>query len=674
MATQIDFQSHPALKQILSSFGQGIAIFDSNRTLLFTNDEMRRVTGSRGGTEHSLTELLKRHKLRDERGVPIAYDDFPIERAFRGEESRDITFEYIAPDSSHVWLLVSCVVIRDESEEPEYIVTTVTDISARRDQEHKLRFMVEAAKILSITQDVHQRLTEKARLAVPSLADWCAIDILEQSGALERVVIVHNDPEMISLVRTIEERYPSDPENPRGAAQVIRTMSPLFVATVDDEILSGFAHSPEHLAELRRLNLSSLMIIPIDARGKALGSMTLAYAESGRRYTGDDLKFFRDFGHHLGVILDNAGLYDEIKKRDKAKDHFLASLSHELRNPLAPIRSTLEMIEIKGVPADIREEINVITHQFEHMSTLLQDLLDVSRFSSGKIVLTRTPVDLLEIIVRTLRAAEPLMRRRDLTLETKLPNAQVCINADATRIEQAIMNLLANAAKFTSRGGHVRIALESAGSDAIVTVRDTGSGITPRDLPRIFDMYYQGSGGSEINGGLGIGLPLAKSIIEQHGGTILAESAGAGFGSTFMLRVPLSNACASPKSTPPPFKQQGLRVLIVDDNAPAADSLAKLLNKIGMRASCFYAARDALAYDTSEYDIILLDIGMPEMDGYELVQKLRERGVTRPIVALTGYGLADDKRRAQEAGFTAHLTKPVGLKEIRELFSSLATA
>jgi signal transduction histidine kinase len=503
--------------------------------------------------------------------------------------------------------------------------------------------MLESAKILSMEVDFRTWLLEKAKLTVPSLADWCAIDILNEQGGLERIAVIHQDPKMTEYLFEFEKRFPTTEKNSADLYAVIRTGEAQLVPVVTDETIRQGARSPEHLEAMQRLGLKSLMIIPICAHDKTLGALTLGYTDSGRVYTQDDFEFFREFCNDLGVVLDNGRLHDEISKRDKAKDLFLASLSHELRNPLAPIKSSLEILKLRETTTDVREELDNIEHQFDHLAKLLGDLLDVTRFTQAKIEITPHTVELRKLVERSLKASDALLRASDITLHVTYPSTPLPIWADDTRLEQAITNLMNNASKFTPSGGSIWVDLSKEGANAVVKIRDNGVGIDPDDLPNIFELYYKGDNGNNTSG-LGIGLLLVQEIVELHHGTIEAKSEGLGKGSEFVITLPVTDklSFASEPGSHGNMERMAQRVLVVDDNVQAADSLVKLMNR--------------------------LDIGMPRMDGYKVIQTLHERGVKIPIIALTGYGLREDKQKAIDAGFMTHLTKPVGIKELSEVF------
>ncbi|MEK7109261.1 MAG: ATP-binding protein [Patescibacteria group bacterium] len=544
-------------------------------------------------------------------------------------------------------------------------------------REDKLRFMLESAKILSMKVDFRTWLLEKAKLTVPSLADWCAIDVLVEHNGLERIAVIHRDQKMTDYLFEFEKRFPTTEKNSADLYAAIRTGEAQFVPVVTDETIRQGARSPEHLEAMQRLGLKSLMIIPISALGKTLGALSLGYAESGRVYTQDDFEFFKEFCNDLGVILDNGRLTDEISKRDKAKDLFLASLSHELRNPLAPIKSALELLKLRETTTDVREELDNIEYQFGHLAKLLGDLLDVTRFTQAKIEIVPHTLELRKLVERSLKATDALLRESDITLHFTYPSTLLQVWADDMRLEQAITNLMSNAAKFTPHGGSIWVDLSKEGEFAVLKIRDSGEGIHPDDLPNIFEIYYQGRDSTNNSSGLGIGLSLVQKIVELHRGTIKATSEGQDKGSEFIIKLPLTDilSFASEPGSPNNASMFAKRVLVVDDNAPAADSLVKLLNMLGARAEALYSGADALAHEAlSGFDAIVLDIGMPHMDGYKVVQTLRARGLKIPVIALTGYGLASDVQKAKDAGFTTHLTKPAGIEELRETFKSFLPA
>jgi CheY-like chemotaxis protein len=360
---------------------------------------------------------------------------------------------------------------------------------------------------------------------------------------------------------------------------------------------------------------------------------------------------------------------------DASRDALLSSLAHELRNPLAPIRNTIELLRLKNHNEALTEHINVIDHQFEYMAELITQLLDSTRFVHGKIDLSLEAVDLGNIVEQVVKSTRLLVERIGLTLEVVLPHEHAVILADRVRIEQVMANLLHNAVKFTPKGGIISITLINDGRNVTVSVKDSGVGITKEEMVNIFKPYYQSERMRSENKGLGVGLDLVNKILNLHNGKITVQSEGLNQGSEFVVVLPLlSESTWESSNTVSSVKQlsQTKKVLVVDDNEAAADTMVQLLDALGFEAKALYHPGEVAQYLRQHtVDVAFFDIGMPEMDGYELVKLIRKSGNTKlPIIALSGYGQEDDKRKAKEAGFTSHLTKPAGMNDLRAALAS----
>jgi PAS domain S-box-containing protein len=391
---------------------------------------------------------------------------------------------------------------------------------------------------------------------------------------------------------------------------------------------------------------------------------------------------------------------EALQQADRRKDEFLAMLGHELRNPLAPIRNALFLMKLRGPrePGDVERLRAMMDRQITHIARLVDDLLDVSRITQGKFEIRTEAVDLREAVANAVEAIRPFLDERQLALDVSLPPGPVWVRADPVRLEQVFANLLHNAAKYTEPGGRVTVAAavqdvrskdgtphaarRTPHSSVEVSVRDTGIGIRPELIDRIFDMFTQGDRVTgRLKEGLGLGLTLVKTLVEMHGGTVAATSAGPGQGSTFTVRLPVAADVAgrAEAGAPPGGPARPLRVLVVDDNKDAADSLQMVLETQGghtVRVAYDGAAGVAAAQDFHP-DVALLDIGLPKgLDGYEVARRIRAvPGLNRiPVVALTGYGGREDRLRSGEAGFTAHLVKPVDPRELRDLLARVNPA
>jgi two-component system CheB/CheR fusion protein len=360
-----------------------------------------------------------------------------------------------------------------------------------------------------------------------------------------------------------------------------------------------------------------------------------------------------------------------LRDADRRKDEFLAVLSHELRNPLAPIRSSLHVLE--HAPADVcaaQRAQQIVVHQVGHLARLVDDLLDVTRISRGKLQVDRRPLDLRDLSQRTAEDHRSLFTARDVALEVALPDGPVWIEGDATRLAQVIGNLLQNSAKFTSRGDSVRLSLDAVDGFAVLRVRDTGIGIEPGMIPRLFQPFTQAD--TTLNrrlGGLGLGLALVKGLVETHGGTVDVSSDGKGTGTELVLRLPLAAAPARIEVAPV-APLQPRRVLVVEDNLDAAESLRLALEMEGHEVAVAHDGHQGIARARElTPEVVLCDVGLPGMDGYLVAKALRREPALRDtfLVALTGYALPEDQRRAADAGFDAHLTKPATIQAIHEV-------
>ena len=386
-------------------------------------------------------------------------------------------------------------------------------------------------------------------------------------------------------------------------------------------------------------------------------------------------------------ITDRRRLEEELRRRaeelaaaDRRKDEFLAMLAHELRNPLAPISNALEAIRLARSNAAATEEaLNIARRQIGHMARLLDDLLDVSRFTRGKVHLRKVPVDLTTILRQAVETSRPLIEKSGHEFLTSFPAETVWLDGDPTRLAQIVANLLNNAAKYTDRGGRIALVADREGDEAVVRVRDNGIGLSAEMLPRVFDLFAQADRSLDRSqGGLGIGLTLVRSLVQLHDGNVSVESRGPGQGSEFIVRLPTSS-CA--QSTPVANKDATsaeesayplLRLLVVDDSQDSARSLARVLKLWGYEVRVAHDGLEAIEAASAEaFDVILLDIGLPGINGYEVAERLRDQfGSARPVlVALTGYGQAEDLARSQSVGFDDHLVKPVNLERLREMLS-----
>jgi signal transduction histidine kinase/CheY-like chemotaxis protein len=368
-----------------------------------------------------------------------------------------------------------------------------------------------------------------------------------------------------------------------------------------------------------------------------------------------------------------------LKAASRQKDEFLAMLAHELRNPLAPISNVSELLKHAfGSDPEVRGWLAILQRQIGQLTHLVDDLLDVSRIGQGRINLKKETIEIGTVIDHAVDTIQPLAQEKSHRLNIRKPFSPVYVSGDSARLTQSLANILHNAAKYTDAGGEIHVGVQESKGDLTITVRDSGTGIAPELLPNVFDLFVQSPRTLDRSqGGLGIGLTVVKRLIQMHGGRVSAESAGSGCGSTFTIHLPTVPAPGVSASKDMHCTAPSRRILVVDDNEDAANSLAMLLRLEGHDVSKAYSGSDALsAVEQLKPEVVLLDIGLPQIDGYEVARRLRIKHATAcpRLIALTGYGQAEDRARALATGFSGHLTKPVDHKQLQRVLSDTLDA
>jgi len=476
---------------------------------------------------------------------------------------------------------------------------------------------------------------------------------------------------------------PGDLERTRRLPLTMR--APITDCVRDERAIyveSGGRPSDSDHAGVDTTGAEARVALPMVASRRVIGALEFSF-DAHHVFDAHERVFLDALAKQGAQAVDRARLFESeraarqaAEAADRRKDEFLAMLGHELRNPLAPIRTALELLRMRGVDGD--REQQVIERQVRHLSRLVDDLLDVSRITRGTVELDRRPLEIASVVAKAVEMATPLFEQRAHELVVDVPRHGLVVSGDPVRLAQVVSNLLTNAARYTAPGGHVHVDARGDGAEVVLRVRDDGIGMAPELLPRVFDLFVQGERPRDRQqGGLGLGLALARNLTELHGGSIGAASDGVGQGSTFTVRLPWlahQGGARSPRPLPR-LASPGhrLRILVIDDNVDAAELIAEVLGAIGHDVSLAHDGPAAIAAAAElEPDAALVDIGLPVMDGFEVAARLRELlpGPLR-LVAVTGYGQESDKARTRAAGFDEHLTKPVGLEA---LMTSLAIA
>lgn len=528
---QLERASESRFRQLADAMPQIIYVNGPGGQVEYVNRRWREYTGRNDADDlpavihpEDLPEVVEKYQAAEVGGLPFE-SELRLRRA----------------DGEYRWFLTRAKPVLDENGRVTKWYGTSTDIDDTKRAEETSKFLADASATLADLGDPDNTLQKVAGLAVPHFADWCTVDLLESDGALRRLAVAHVDPSKAELARELHQRYPPDPKAPMGVWNIIRTGQSEMVSEITEELLDATTPDAEVRAIVRQLGLRSYLGVPLVARGKTLGVLTFIAAESGRRYNEFDRAVAEDLGRRAAVAIENAYLYRALREEDQRKDEFLATLAHELRNPLAPIRNGLQVLKLLGHDHESAEQSRaMMERQLEHLVRLVDDLLDVSRVSRGRIELRKERTNLSTIIDSALETCAPAIEDRGHQLSVVLPEEPIYIDADKTRLTQALGNLLHNATKYTDPGGQIALSVEQEGSEVVIRVKDSGVGIPDVMLPKIFDLFTQVDRSLEKSrGGLGIGLTLVRRMVELHGGSVEAKSAGQGRGSEFIIRLPL---------------------------------------------------------------------------------------------------------------------------------------
>ncbi len=568
--------------------------------------------------------------------------------------------------------------------------------TAREGADHarqQAAFLAEAGTVLSASLDYEATLTAVANLAVPSIADWCAVDIVDERGALQRVAVAHVDPAKLEYARTLEQRYPADPNAPGGVREAIRTGKATFMSRIPAALLDAAARDEEHRRILRELRLTSYICAPMMARGNAFGAITFVSAESGREYSENDVRFARELAARASLAVENSRAYARANEASRLKDEFLATLSHELRTPLNAVLGYARMMRQHHVaPEKTGEALEIVERNATALRQIIEDVLDVSRIVAGRMRLNVAPVDLPSVLHEACATVMPAAEAKGVRVESVIDPLTTPVSGDADRLQQVVWNLLSNAIKFTPRSGRVQLRLARVNSHVEIAVSDTGRGIASEFLPFVFERFRQADATfSREQGGLGLGLAIAKQLTELHGGTIEASSDGPGRGATFTIRLPLMIVHSSlgtaelreqPKADrqPPALadvpRLDGVSVLAVDDEGDSLNLLRAILEGAGATVTTSASASAAIdALGARRFDVMIADIGMPGTDGLQLIRMVRqlaEPARSVPAAALTAYARSQDRITALASGFHMHLVKPIDPLELIVAVSALA--
>lgn len=543
------------------------------------------------------------------------------------------------------------------------------DVSRRKRNEESLAFLADASQALASLTSREGALQQVANLAVPFFADWCAIHSLDENGVMQPVAWAHRQSSLETVLANFLSRTPFPVDSESAPARAFRTDSPQLIEHVQSDTL--FAADAEAAGMVRQLDPGSVVCVPLKIRDRAIGVMTFVVTPSTRVYGRHDVHFAKELAGRVAIAIENSQLFQSVQDAVRQKDDFLAMLSHELRNPLSAISYATALGQLaKG--SEQSEVFPVIERQVAHLTHLIDDLLDVARVTRHKINLKLEPVELATIIEHAAKASRHLFDERQQQFLVDVAPQPMPLMVDVTRTEQVLVNLLTNAAKYTPPGGKITLSARPEDGEAVITVADNGIGLAADMLPKVFELFSQAERTLDRSeGGLGVGLTIVRKLVEMLGGTVGVSSAGVGQGAEFTVRLPLSTVpVPAPASSAVPSVGESAkpRLLVVDDNVDTARLSAMLLRGKGFDVETAHDGETALEMARAvRPEALLLDIGLPRMNGYEVAQMLRSEGFTGKLIAVSGYGQSEDRRRSLAAGFNHHLVKPVDHEHLVKL-------
>jgi len=663
-------ESEEKYRRMVETANEGIWTLDADARITFVNPRMAEMLGY--AVEDMIGHLVWEFTFEED--LARAHELIARRRAGISEQA-DVRFRH--REGKAVWTLMAARPILDGQQQFAGALDLFTDVTERRQavdalrkQSERLRLLWEAATVLLTTEDPETMLHRLFDRIAPHFGLDAYFNFLvnEKGDALNLAACAGIPEEEARRIARLEFGQAvcgtvALHRQPLVATHIQQSDAPLV------QLVKGYG-------------IRAYACNPLLVEGRLLG--TLSFASRTRdQFDADELDFLSTICQYVTVAYERVRLVQQLRTEDRRKDEFLATLAHELRNPLAPIGTALEILRIPNVEAATANQARVLMErQVQHLVRLVDDLLDVSRVMRGKITLHREHVELASIVARAVETVQPLIQAQDHQLTIHLPQESLPLEADPVRLAQVVGNLLTNAAKYTEPGGRITLTAEQepatssssqgkeAGREVVLRVRDSGIGIAPDMLPRVFDLFVQADhAATRSQGGLGIGLTLVRNLVEMHQGTVRANSAGLGQGSEFVVRLPLAEILAKEPARGPRAEQHSPatsalshRVLVVDDNIDAADSLAMLLRLQGHEVEVAHDGPSALQLAASvRPEMVFLDIGMPGMDGNEIARRLRRQPTLNGLVlvALTGWGAPEDRRRTADAGFDHHLVKPV---------------
>ena len=575
--------------------------------------------------------------------------------------------------------------VKRQAEEREKLILEQAARAEAEARQERLAFLADAGNVLASSLDHDETFRNLAALIVPRVADFCVVLAVDEEGTMRHVAVAHRDSAEEPALQKLADEFPPSAAAQKSGAHVLSSGKSQMVCDVHNGELREVFSEKADRDWLRSLSAKSFISVPLRAHDRVLGAIVMINTSPGRICGPDELSLAEELAHRAALALDNAGLYKsaqkaraESERANRAKDSFLAMLSHELRTPLTPVLTSVVALEqTADLTDELRASLQMIRRNVELEARLIDDLLDLTRISKGKVQLNLDEVDAHLLLRSALEICQADIDKKNLALVIEFAAEKASLQADPARLQQIFWNLIKNAVKFTPEGGRLEIRTENREGELRVAISDTGMGIDPESLPKIFNAFEQGE--RTQFGGLGLGLAISKALVETHHGKLIAESEGRDKGSTFTAIFPLSETSGDAKQNASPaiaVAHKAMRLLLVEDHEDTNRSLTQLLRRRGYYVQPAHSVKAALEAAAQErFDVLISDIGLPDGSGIDLMAELKNH---HPIfgIALTGFGMEDDLRKSHEVGFNHHLVKPVDLNRLDALIqqAELVTA
>jgi PAS domain S-box-containing protein len=549
----------PLLPAIFDTIADGITVLDRTGTIVFANAAAARLMGLADAgqiTGQTSDTVTGGFDLLDADGKPMDLGALPTRRAFAGEPAPEGVVRFRHKGSLRDrWSLVRARLLPGATPDADLVVTSFQDISAIKRAELRLSFLADASAVLAESLDYHETLSRLAQLTVPALADWCAVDVVEDAALIHRVALAHADPNMTELAEEIQRRWPTDPGDPSPARQVVDSGQRLHISEVTDEMLREAAgDDDEHLRLLRQLDLREVVIVPLAGRNRVLGALSIANGRDAEAFTADEISLVEELGRRAGSAIEVAMLMSEANGAIRQRDEFLAIASHDMRTPLAAVRGYAQLAlrhieDARSDPTALERWLIDIEGSANRLTDLVSELMDVSLLRGGREVpLTLAPTDLVALVNERVR--EHASSADELHAFSVRSDVSELIGTwDASRLGRVLDNLLSNAVKYSPDGGSIDVAITTDGTFGSVSVTDHGIGIAPKDMARIFTPMFRGTNTGSV-AGTGLGLSGSRTLVELMGGRIHVQSR-LGQGSTFTIWLPLDGSSADSKDRGP---------------------------------------------------------------------------------------------------------------------------